>query len=326
MARSGEEIPLIGIISSIAGTSKVMEQLFNDSGSSTSFSISTAAIQSIIERLRSQNNRDSTRCNNYNVWKIFNEFFIRLDVKPNSWEDRLVLFVGYLIEKKWKSSTIRSYISAIKAVLKQDNVTLDENTYLLASLTKACKLKNDVVKIRLPIRWDLLCLMIKTIPILFAEADQPYLVCLYQALLATTYFGLFRVGEVCASDHVIKVKDVHVGVNKNKMMFVLHTSKTHWNNVKPQVVKINSREFDAVGNRMANIAQINKKCCPFRLLNRFLAVRPCRSGDKEQFFIFRDRSAVTPYHLRLLLRKLFMQLNMDHTLCGCQSVKFRKSE
>ena len=84
--------------------------------------------------------RCSTKTSYYGTWKQFNEFFIRLDHKPKSLEDRLVLFVAYLIENKRKSSTIRSYISAIRAVLANDGVTLNDDKVLLMSLTQACKL------------------------------------------------------------------------------------------------------------------------------------------------------------------------------------------
>ena len=120
--------------------------------SSGSSSIYTAAIQDIIARLKTLNHHDSTKVNYYAIWKQFNEFFIRLDHKPDTWEECLILFVGFLVDKDLKSNTIKCYISAIKAVLKDDGKTLDEDTYLLKSLTKACSLRNDRVYTRLPVK------------------------------------------------------------------------------------------------------------------------------------------------------------------------------
>ena len=85
--------------------------------SSADSSISTAMINNIINELRNGARRLTTRKNYYSVWKCFNKFYIRLDRKPETWEERLVLFVGYLVEGKKKSQTIKSYISAIRAVL-----------------------------------------------------------------------------------------------------------------------------------------------------------------------------------------------------------------
>ena len=94
--------------------------------SSTSSSISTAVLESYVERLKMERNRSSTRKVYYSVWKQFNEFFIKLDIKPETWEDRLILFVGYLVEGNKKSATIKSYVSAIKAVLKDDEVEINK--------------------------------------------------------------------------------------------------------------------------------------------------------------------------------------------------------
>ena len=74
--------------------------------SSGSSSISTQAIKTIINRLKMEQNWDSTRKNCYTIWKIFMNFFIKLDAKPTSWEDRLILFVGYLIEQGRRPQTI----------------------------------------------------------------------------------------------------------------------------------------------------------------------------------------------------------------------------
>ena len=70
------------------------------SSSRTSSTISTADMQAIIDKLRGEGNRTSTRANYYHIWKMFNQFIIKLDEKPNTWEDRLVLFVGYLVNNK----------------------------------------------------------------------------------------------------------------------------------------------------------------------------------------------------------------------------------
>ena len=45
---------------------------------STSSSISTAALEQIVEKLKYQSNRKSTDRVYYQIWKQFNQFFIRL--------------------------------------------------------------------------------------------------------------------------------------------------------------------------------------------------------------------------------------------------------
>ena len=48
-----------------------------------------------------------------------------------------------MIENGNKSSTIHSYVSAIKGILKADKYPWNDNLMLLDSLTKAGKLQND---------------------------------------------------------------------------------------------------------------------------------------------------------------------------------------
>ena len=95
--------------------------------SSTSSRISTAEILNIVDKLKHEQHRSTTKKNYYAVWKVFNNFFISLGDKPIRWEDRLTLFVGYLVHNHRQSSTVRSYVSAVKAVLKMNNINISED-------------------------------------------------------------------------------------------------------------------------------------------------------------------------------------------------------
>ena len=228
------------------GRRKASKSERSSSADSASSIISTAAIQDVIDKLQFSRFRGSTRENYYAIWKAFNKFFIRLDVKPSNWEDRSTLFVGFLVQNKRKSSTIRSYISAIKAVLKDLKINLNEDRFQLTSLTSTCKLLNDKVHTRLPINKGLLWLIIKEVR--NSSGQQPYLSILFSAIFSTMYFGLFRIGEMTTGTHPVRACDVHIGNNKNKMLFVLRTSKTHGTENKPQTVKICSKKSDILGN------------------------------------------------------------------------------
>ena len=193
------------------------DKLLDDSSSSIS-TISTSEIQSVIERLKGEYHHDSTKQSYLKTWKTFNQFIICLDVKPNNWEDHINLFAGFLADKKCKSVTIKSYVSAIKAVLSYANIRVQEDRVLLSSLTRACQIKNDVVHNKLPIHKDFLRLLIQKLMLLLDQ--QPYLLTMYKALFLTTYFGLFRIGELTQSKHVIQAVNTHVGENKKKIMFI----------------------------------------------------------------------------------------------------------
>ena len=92
----------------------------------------------------------------------------------------------------------------------------------------------------------------------------------------------------------LKAKDVHIGRNKNKLLFVLFTSKMHGRNVKPQQIKI--AEVSGA-NASSTVRNKNDQNCPFVVLKQYLQVRGKYSREDEQFFVFSDRSPVKPVHL-----------------------------
>ena len=289
-------------------------------GTTESLVISTSEIQNIIFKLKSQHHRDSTRNNYYAIWKTFNKFFIRLYCKPTTYEDRLTLFVGHLVHQNKKASTVKSYISAIRAVLFEVNVELQEDETLLMALTKACKLRNDTIKIRLPIQRGMLAILMNQLNIIYDS--QPYLRVLYRAMLITAYFGLFRISKLAKGAHPVLARDVHIGRNKKKMLFILRTSKTHGKGSKPQLIKISSsRAKNSVDRQLDTADHCITLPCPFEELHIFLQRRGTYDSDSEPFFIFRNKQPVTPNNFRIVLRKAltcrgFDQCNYNtHSLC-----------
>ena len=220
-----------------------------------------------------------------------------------------MLYVGHLVDQQRKSTTIKSYISAIRYVLRQDGVELDRNSTLLTSLTKACQLKNDTVKTHLPIQIKLVQLLVKSLEKYYQNNPQPYLTKLYRALFLTAYYGLFRIGELASSEHCVKVKDVHVGMNKQKMLFILHSSKTHGKHNKPQIIKINGSPGPYHGSEY-----YHQWLCPFQALRDYLRVRRSFKNNHANFFIFRDRSPVQPRHVRSILAKLITYNGLQPSL------------
>ena len=129
--------------------------------SSSDSRISTHELKLIMERLKSKSVRNSTSKNYMTVWRFFNNFLIKLDFRPNFWEERTSLFCMYLIDhKKLQSQTIKLYKSAIKAVCTDDGYIWDKNKLILNSLIRMCKLTNDTVKCRFPIKKGLLELIL----------------------------------------------------------------------------------------------------------------------------------------------------------------------
>ena len=296
--------------------------------SSTSSRLSTKEIKGIVESLRHQQYRDSTKANYYRIWNIFAKFYLRLDCKPIAWDERLVLFVGYLVDNKLQSSTVKSYISAIKAVLKEDGIKLGDDQYLITSLTRACKLKNDQIKTRLPIRKGFLALLLRKMEETFRRANQPYLSLLFRAIFSACYFRLMRVSEVAAGGHQVLAKDFFMGENKRKMLFILRTSKTHWKNMKPQLIKISSTPNNKIKLTKAQKIKAARKLtppCPYELLDRYSKARGGYYRENEPFFVFADHTPVTPHHVRSCLKRTICDAGFDESLYGTHSVRIGRS-
>ena len=298
--------------------------------SSTSFQLSTAEITAIIENLRQNQHRDSTKCNYYSDWKNFNKFFVCLDVKPARWEDQLTLFVGHLINEEKKSATVHSYICAVKAVLKMYGIDITEDQYLLASLTRACKLKNDTVRTCLPIHRDMLGVILRHTEIHFNQIGQPYLGLLYRTIFSTMYYGLFRISEVVSGEYPVLARDVHIGKNKNKILFMLHLSKTHNRGMTLQLIKISStKRSHSKGSQRANI--LGEKGvpdlypCPYELLRNYAEVRGGFVTDWEPFFIYADRTPVPILQLSSTLRKIIKRAGFNSGLYGSHNLRAGRS-
>ena len=192
---------------------------------------------------------------------------------------------------------------------------------MISSLTKACKLRNDKVKLRLPIQKGMLGILLRETKHYFENVlNQPFLSILYQAILSTAYFGLFRIGEVTAGDHPILARDVHIGANKKKILFLLRSSKTHNQGLKPQSVKKSSQPTKVKADQENR--ENSYHLCPYELLRNYAKIRgPYNKNENQQFFIFADGSRVTAQHTRKYLDLMLKRSRFDtklycfHGLC-----------
>ena len=130
---------------------------------------------------------------------IYN-FIIKSDRRPES-----MLFLAHMInERGLQSNTCKSYVSAIKRTLIDDGYEWKDDRMLLGALTRACKLVNDQVKTRLPIKCNLLELLLFEIQRQYGASGQIFLKTLYQAMFALAYYGMLRIGEITESEHSLK--------------------------------------------------------------------------------------------------------------------------
>ena len=289
------------------------------SSKSDSSIISSSYMLQILDRLKYQQNKSSTTGNYLQSWRQFNAFIIKLDIKPKLWEERVALFAAYLFDKGRKSATIRSYVSAIKSVLRTDGYDWNDSLLVIESLIKACRLVGDKVYVRLPISKNLLEMILFEIDRLFDQ--QIYLKVMFKALFVVAYYGLMGIGEVTADlaafrlNHAVRAKDVHLSHEKKKVLLVLHTSKTHGKESLSQKIKFTA---PGVCNRFEPVSFF----CPFNLVRNYLHHRGSKyTEDDELFFVFKAKLPVQPIHARNVLKLCLRRLGLDESLYDFHSIR-----
>ena len=238
--------------------------------------------------MRTKGYRSTTCKNYYSIWRHFNSFLVQLGSLPTKWEERLAIFCAHLIQNGTQSSTLKSYISAIKAVLRDDNYGWNNDLVLISSLTRACRQMNDIIRTRLPIQIKLLELIVFEIERYFNNKGQYFLKTMYKTLFLIGYYGLFRIGELTTGgisddNHTIKACNINIAQNKDKILIILYSSKTHSAGSLPQKVKITG---------VPRHNAIKKFFCPFKAIKEFVCIRGGYSSENDPFFVFQDSTHV----------------------------------
>ena len=126
------------------------------------------------------------------------------------------------------------------------------------------------------------------------------------------YFGLFRIGELTKGEHPVLACDVHIASNKKKILFILHTLKTHGKYAKPQQIKITSQKLNDKSADSTEARKVKHLPCPYGLLCKYLEIRGSYVDFNEPFFIFSDKSPVRPSHVRQCLKNMISQANFEY--------------
>ena len=210
----------------------------------------------------------------------------------------------HLIYEKVQLPTIKSYVSAVKSILGNEDIEINDNHIKLNSLIKACKVQNDVLTVRLPIHSGLKNMILDRIQDYYMEHSQPYLAKMYRAIVSTGYHGLLRVGELTTGAHPILCCNVITAKNKRKIQIILRSSKTHSESDLPQKITIVSVD------RMDTAINY----CPFKLINEYIEVRPKYLTDEEHFFVFSDRHPVKSAQLRRVLKASIKAIGLNQDL------------
>ena len=277
--------------------------------SSDSSKISAEYLQNVIDTYKIRHRKDTTLDNYIGVWRKFNKFIIAVDNVPDTWEEKISLYCGFLVEIcGLQSATIKSYVSAIKYILRSIDYFCDDQKILLSTFVGICKEHNDHLMNRMAIKRGLMEQILFQIERKFAEDDQqPYLEKLYKTVFIFMYYGMLRIGEVAHAKggHTLKAKDVHLGINKNKILIILRSSKTHGKRSRPQEIRISATANTHI------ILSPDKHFCPFQVTQEYKEIRGDYFEDSDQFFVFQDQSPLRDKHVRSILKSAIRGINLD---------------
>ena len=80
-------------------------------------------LQLTADKLQWEQRYKTSKKTYYYGWRSFSNFILRLDERPDTWDEKLILFMAHLIGKH-PEQTIRSYVSAVRGILKEDGVQI----------------------------------------------------------------------------------------------------------------------------------------------------------------------------------------------------------
>ena len=134
----------------------------------------------------------------------------------------LVEFVGFMSLGRLAASTITTYISSVRHKLKLVGKDNFQNSFLLKLVLCGSKNSAQQPDVYLPISITMLHDMINGLPLIH---PNHYEICMFSALLAVGFHGLFRLGKLTYSQHSITVDNMHVSASR--IIVVLLTSKAN---------------------------------------------------------------------------------------------------
>ena len=131
--------------------------------------------------------------------------------------------ISRLYVSRWlAASTITTYISGVRHKLKLTGKDDFQNSFLLKLVLCGTKNSTQQPDVCLPISITILHDMMNALPLIH---PNHYEICIFSALLAVGFHGLFRPGKLTYSQHSITVDNVHVSTSR--IIVVLLTSKAN---------------------------------------------------------------------------------------------------
>ena len=216
--------------------------------------------------------------------------------------NNLAVFISYLSARKFASSTISTYVSALSYVHKLGNFPDPTKNFLVQKLLSAHSTLHSSPDVRLPITRSVLQHLVLALNNTNSSAFQRLL---YQTMFLVAFYGFFRVGELTAKSAnfqpLLQIRDLHFHFKQNFVTSATIVIKDFEHNT-------NRRPFSVVLERTEGTV-----LCPVSYLYRYSAVRGSSPGP---LFCFADGSPVKT-------GQFTQQLRQALNFCGLDSSKYK---
>ena len=146
------------------------------------------------------------------AWKLYNTFSIDifcqyacpLPLSPSN----LAIFIAYLYQHNYASSTVNTYISALGYIHRLANVDDPTKVFFIMEMLKGYGKVGARFDTRLPITVSILERMCTNCTLVL---DCEYIACVFKAMCTTAFYAFMRIGKMTATKQahdVIQVSQV----------------------------------------------------------------------------------------------------------------------
>ena len=239
------------------------------------------------------------------AWNLFTEFHsiilqtacYALPISPAT----LALFIAFLFEREYASSTVNTYVSAIGYSHRLLAVADPTKVFFILQMLKGYSKQVRRLDSRLPITLPILNRLLQAVS---RTAGSPYQICQFKAMSSLAFFGFLRIGEITATgkpdcfpfqlNQLVKVHDSTNHLVGIKLIF--YDFKHSYNN----------RLFSLFIPRQA-------VACPISALMHYLSLR----GDKAGAVV------ITITGLPVTREEFSNRLSDAIRLCGLDPTRYK---
>ena len=213
----------------------------------------------------------------------------------------IALFIAYLFERNYASSTVNTYISALSYSHKLSGLPDPTRVFYIIQMLKGYGKNRARLDSRLPITLPILQRLIEVSPRL---TGSQYQICQFKAMCSLAFFAFLRIGEMTATNNAggqpLQLQNLAFSYDSGNQVvgirLTFHDFKHNYNQ-RPFTLTINSQG----------------SCCPVQLLLEYFALRGEQGGA---IFITKGGLPVT--------REAFaLQLSEAIRLCGLDPARYK---